>query len=110
MRHCGACELHHGDCIEADAEAHEIARALGWHIVGHPPTNPHKRAFCQFDEARPPAPYLVRNRHIVNETTALLATPRSFAEVIRSGTWATIRYARKLGRPVIVIYPNGSVR
>ena len=28
-------------------------------------------------------------------------------EILRSGTWATIRHAQKLGRRVITIMPNG---
>ena len=29
-------------------------------------------------------------------------------ERLRSGTWATVRYARKKGRRVIVVRPDGS--
>ena len=32
--------FHHGDCIGADAEAHDIATAIGYHILVHPPINP----------------------------------------------------------------------
>ena len=41
----GAAELHHGDCIGADAEAHEIAKRLKLRVVVHPPDDPKKRAF-----------------------------------------------------------------
>jgi len=27
-----------------------------------------------------------------------------------SGTWATIRYARKVGKPVTIIYPDGEIQ
>ena len=29
--------LHHGDCVGADAHAHQIAEAAGWPTVTHPP-------------------------------------------------------------------------
>lgn len=39
----------------------------------------------------------------------LLACPREFSEVLRSGTWATIRYGRdKVKLPTRVIWPDGT--
>lgn len=102
-------ELHHGDCVGADAQTHAIARRLGglW-IVGHPPDVDVKRAFCDFDVALPPRPYIDRNHDIVDACDFLLATPRGYVEELRSGTWATIRYARKIGTALRIIYPNGT--
>jgi hypothetical protein len=40
-------ELHHGDCVGADSEAHDIADACGYNIVLHPPTNYSERAWCE---------------------------------------------------------------
>lgn len=98
--------LHHGDCIGADAQAHERARFYNAvRVVIHPPTNPKQRAFCLGDELRKKYPYLIRNMHIVDETELLIATP-SGPEVFRgSGTWQAIRYARKIGRRLIIIDP-----
>jgi len=31
-------ELHHGDCVGTDAEAHDIFRFYGLRCVGHPPS------------------------------------------------------------------------
>lgn len=98
-------EFHHGDCIGADEEAHDIARLVGAKIVGHPPTNEVKRAFCYFDEEREPKEYIARNHDIVDETQLLIATPKSTVEEVRSGTWATVRYARKIGREVVILDP-----
>lgn len=101
----GAAELHHGDCIGADAEADGIAREFGLTVVIHPPANPSKRAFCHRagDEIRPPADYLVRNAQIVDSTDCLVAAPHSDNEEQRSGTWATVRYARRCGRVIRVL-------
>ena len=91
-----ATELHHGDCIGADAEADAIAHDLGLRVVIHPPENPAKRAFCKGDAARIEKPYLVRNHDIVDETEVLIAGPlNGEGDDPRSGTWATIRYAQR---------------
>ncbi len=107
-------ELHHGDCVGADCQAHELFLLLALEeqaahrIVLHPPTNPDKRAYCAgADETRRAFDYLTRNKHIVEETEILYACPEEFEEIIRSGTWMTIRHARKLGVPFTVIYPDG---
>jgi hypothetical protein len=98
-------EFHHGDCVGADAVAHDIATSLGIKTIQHPPTNPRARAFTRCDEVRSCKPYLERNHEIVDETDVLLACPRSKNEELRSGTWATVRYARKQGREIRIIYP-----
>ncbi len=108
----GATHFHHGDCIGADDEAHDIARGLGLLVYLHPPEISVKRAFCRIrnnEMSFQVAPYLERNRHIVNTTAALIATPGETEEQLRSGTWSTVRYARKLRRPVYVVFPDGSV-
>lgn len=100
--------LHHGDCIGADIDAHRIALARGWRIHVHPPDDPRKRAFCAGAVIHAPLPYLVRNRVIVDSAELLVATP-SGPEKLRSGTWATIRYAIKRGKPVWIVWPHGEV-
>jgi hypothetical protein len=85
----------------------------GIRIVIHPPTDPKKRAFCKgAAEIREPKPYLDRNHDIVDEGSGLLiAAPFQEEEILRSGTWATVRYAWKIGRAldVFVIRPGGWV-
>lgn len=103
----GVSEFHHGDCIGADAEADAIARELGVPVIVHPPADPKARAFCGLPwEARPPKPYIRRNHDIVMETEVLVAAPRTIDEELRSGTWATIRYALRFGRPVRMLHPK----
>ena len=96
-------EFHHGDCIGADAEAHEIANDLGLRIVIHPPTNSSKRAYCIPNVLLDRKPYIERNHDIVDSCDLLVATPKSANEELRSGTWATIRYARKVNREVRIL-------
>lgn len=96
--------LHHGDCKGADEEAHAIAVDLGWDIIIHPPIKRIKRAYCG-DGAiiLPPMDYLDRNHEIVRNSNFIFAAPKSDTEERRSGTWYTVRYARKMGKRVILL-------
>jgi len=105
----GASELHHGDCVGADAEADEVCQRMGIRRVVHPPRVFRYRRFtvagplCTVLE---PAPYLERNRAIVDAGAMLIAAPQTCEEQQRSGTWATIRYARRLRRLVVLLAPS----
>ncbi len=103
-------QFHHGGCIGADTEAshmaHEFKRII---VVKHPPTNTYAQGESYCDEETEPLPFLVRNHVIVDESDALIACPESDTEQVRSGTWATVRYARKQGRMIYIIRPDGKV-
>ena len=104
----------HGDCIGADAEAHSLVRAFRKiKIVTFPGCNAKGEglwtAHCRADEVRPPRPYLERNLDIVSESDFMIAAPVDFCQKQRSGTWATIRMARRQDRPLVIIYPDGTV-
>jgi hypothetical protein len=91
-------------------EFHDIAFALDIDITLHPPTSDKDQAICEgwtWKEQR--AAHLQRNRNIVDAVQVMIACPRGFEEELRSGTWATIRYARKVGRKLYIIYPDGRV-
>lgn len=98
----------HGDCVGSDAQAHGLVRTTRAVIHVHPPTSPAKRAFCDGDVIWLPRPYIDRNHDIAERCDHLIATPKG-PEELRSGTWATIRYARRIGRPVTIIWPDGSM-
>lgn len=104
-------EAHHGLCVGADEEFDAM---LGYAdksciVHGHPPINTAKMAKnCQCDVMHEPEEYLVRNRDIVDATDWLIAAPKG-PEEQRSGTWSTVRYARRLGRPVTIVWPDGSI-
>lgn len=100
--------VHHGDCLGADAQLHEIARRNHLWIVVHPPTNTKLRAWCKGDIAMPAKPYLERNRVIVTSSDVLVATPKS-RQKANSGTWYTVEQARKLSKPVVIIHRDGSL-
>jgi len=105
----GVSELHHGDCVGSDKVAHMLARLFGWRVVVHPGMGPaNLRAFVSnYEELRAAKPNLERNGDIATETDELVACP-SGPETLRSGTWATIRRARKLGRRINIFWPDGT--
>lgn len=114
--------VHHGDCVGADADCHQIAMSEGVSLVIHPPSDAKLRAFChQAYEPKVPAagvtvevldpkPYHDRNRDIVNASHWLIATPQEDREQDRGGTWWTIRYARQQGKTVVIIWPDGTTQ
>ncbi len=112
--------FHHGDCQGADAEAHDIVRDfcrapsimdnIPWiRIIGHPPDDSSQRADKKCDELMPTKPHLQRNHDIVNAADVLIVVPHTAKEVLRSGTWATKRYAEQQIKPVILIKPSGKI-
>lgn len=95
-------EFHFGDCVGADAGAFGLIRA---HLpecktVAHPPTTDTMRAWCDADIVLHPELYAVRNEYIANACHHLAAAPLEPHEVLRSGTWMTVRMARRRGIPV----------
>ncbi len=102
-------EFHHGDDRGADCEAGKMANMNGYRVVIHPPTNPARRGYGKHWKEEPVYSYLVRNHHIVDATHVMIATPSTAVEMLRSGTWATVRYARKSGTDVIIIDPRGNM-
>jgi hypothetical protein len=102
--------LHHGWCIGADAQADEIARDLGYKIIGHPPIKTAKKADLPEPEIMcAPREYMARNDDIAIASSVVVATPKGFKEEkAYSGTWATIRRARKYSLFVIIVWPDGT--
>lgn len=108
----GALSLHHGGAEGADEGADGIAVKLGARITVLPTPDRFdvwlKRTDYPRSIAAPMAP-LVRNRTLVRMTRRLVATPPGFDEVNRSGTWSTIRWARRERRRITFVWPDGTV-
>lgn len=98
----------HGDCIGADKDFDDICTEMGIPRYSMPCSITSKRAFTDATVLRMPLPPLERNRHIVAETDELFACPKEMREVLRSGTWSTIRYARKTKKTTYIFYKDGS--
>lgn len=105
----------HGMCRGADYEAGEIAFRVsplaGIEVIGHPGPDDDvwRHHGCHVHAMMPARPHLARNRDIVDRSEHLIAAPAEMVETERGGTWSTIRYARKIGKPVTIIYPDGSL-
>ena len=107
----GYIVFHHGDCIGADAQAAALAKQLGYIVIAHPghpkdKTNTMFRAFTTFnDEVLEVKPFIKRDHDIVDASERMIATPAG-EEIVRSGTWATVRFAKKIGKEVHIIMPS----
>lgn len=104
-------EFHHGDCVGADAEIATFLKQEqpSIRIVCRPCTITKARAYTEADETHEPIGPLDRNQLIVDSVEMMLAFPGKMAEQQRSGTWFTIRYARRQGTPLAIFWPDGSV-
>ncbi len=96
----------HGDCIGSDTLFHKMCQKKGINIIGFPCDIIEKRAFNKgFKVLHEPKRPLVRNVNMVMEGTYLLATPKTKKEILRSGTWHTVRQARKYGVSYTILEP-----
>ncbi len=87
----------------ADTEFHQIALDQKIPIMIRPCTLSNQRGEYPgswiIHDAEPP---LVRNHKIVDGCDFLIAAPHG-PEILRSGTWATIRYARKTSKRNLLV-------
>lgn len=109
-------QAHHGCCVGADEAFDQAVRAIrGAHRVTHLPSihyhPPYTKRFVfkfealAIDRVHDERDYLDRNREMVDACDTLVACPDG-PEQLRSGTWSTVRYARKRGLQVVIIYPS----
>jgi hypothetical protein len=106
-------EWHDGDCIGADSQAFNTVlqiEGISVTTVSHPCNLGEKvRAGNQHDITHPIYPPLVRNRHIVDSVDMMIAAPQGYDEVLKgSGTWATIRYAERKQKRLLIVWPDGT--
>jgi len=101
--------LNHGDCIGVDADFAKWWANMGGQLRAFPPVVRDKRAWVPSDITEPAEPYLVRNRLIVDASSCMVAMPREEVEQERGGTWSTVRYARRVGVPCLLVLPSGVI-
>jgi len=114
LRDNGARRLVHGDCIEADSVAHLQAWDLGYDLILRPGHDAEGRSPKRAWNPRamtvhPSLPYSDRNFLIARDADILVAAPATFSEILRAGEWQTIRMARKLGKPIVIVWPDGRI-
>lgn len=105
----------HGGCIGADADFHDIciksSECEG--VIIHP-SNISSKTMVIAKNAKivwvhEPKPPLSRNYAIVNGCSVLVAAPKELRMTLRSGTWATVRYARQQKKPIVIVGPDGNL-
>lgn len=99
----------HGGAVGVDSAVHGIAMKAGLWVEIYP--GPHTSVDILETPAiiHKRAPYLERNHTMVDRCNWVIAVPYEAEEQVRSGTWATVRYARKQDVPVYMIWPDGSI-
>jgi hypothetical protein len=105
-------ELHHGGCVGADEAVAQIGACHTPKCVCHPPLErslASQYAIQISDQCLPDKPYEDRNQDIVNICDILLAMPKTMKEEQRSGTWMTVRMARRAKKPIVFFWPDGTV-
>jgi hypothetical protein len=100
-------QFHHGGAAGADTEAHGIAYDAGCRDL---------HVWLPIGKTWAPMPFttihhtglgaLRRNHFTIYGADLLIATPRQAREIRRSGTWATVRAARKAGIETKVLVPQ----
>lgn len=109
--------LLNGLAIGCDEWALLAAKDYSWELEGFPCNITSQVSTVALELARgeyggkchgPMAP-LLRNQLMVDLADSLLAMPAGMEEELRSGTWATIRHARKRRKPIVFFWPDGSV-
>ena len=110
-------EFHDGNCKGSDLQTRgivlQVLENVTFHI--HPSTlnsfvKPYtNRKTLQIIGIHPVKKPLVRNRDIVDCIDVLIGCPYQKNEIVRSGTWATIRYAKKQNKKTYIIKPNGEI-
>lgn len=106
-------DFHHGGCIGADTQAHKfVHEQFGdkCKVWVHPATTTNVECFEGQGEIVAHRPALQRNMAIVMCSHVMVAAPQTVEEVIRSGTWATIRAARARRRPLYLVRPDGTYK
>lgn len=104
-----------GACIGVDALVARMAHGGRRHVhtivpAGRSRVDPYWRQHCNtFEEMPPGTDYRARNERIVELSDRLVAFPEypeDHHRSHRSGTWMTVRIARRAGKPVEVVVLN----
>ncbi len=97
----------HGDCVGADSDFDKAMNDIGIKTRCLPCTFESMRANC-CEAIAEPKPPMQRNRDIVAMADVMFACPPNKERIKKgSGTWATIGFTEKAGKPLCIIYPDG---
>lgn len=104
----------HGMCKGADEQFDKLCYMAGIETEGYPQDSlPQWRSKkCHCTKVHPAKSPLERNKKIVQASDMMIAAPKTEDErgEPRSGTWATIRYAKDRKVRLWIVLPNGDVQ
>lgn len=101
-------EFYHGGCKGVDVQARDILlkNRKEVKLICIPGDADQETSNKQYDQqVDSVTPYLQRNKIMVQAADMLIAIPSSLEEQQRSGTWHTIRFARSIKCPSIILDP-----
>lgn len=81
--------------VSADTQAERLGLEFSYDIQRFPPKDLTAEAL------------LARDRQVALACDILVAAPKTDKEQVRSGTWYTVRQARSLGKPVVMLSRAG---
>lgn len=103
--------LLHGSCRGVDVRSAQLFRSVNPKgfitALPGPEDDPNREVSGVDDAALPGNSHFARNRDIVNECDSLVVIPMDMERQDRGGTWYTEGFARKIGKPVTIIWPDG---
>lgn len=115
LKSAGATQATHGMCIGADEQFHFMAKALKYFVIGCPGVTKHNIVWRRSEKCSdcdlimPEKYFLSRNHDIVRESDVVIVCPKEVVEQFQgSGTWATMRFAKSVQRPLIILWPDGT--
>ena len=110
-------ELVHGGCVGSDEQMHRIV--IGFCPDAQVAIRPGPDLGGEFvaqwclseggTVVLPGKSHFARNRDIVDNVDVMIATPPTVTDPGRGGTWYTINYAKKVGKPLLIFFPDGSM-
>lgn len=124
IRRLKPLQFHHGSCQGADVEAARLVDDVYFDLIADqavnttqlrivchpgPDGDPHQQDSGVDDKVLPGKTHFARNREIVDSTDILVACPFDMMEQPRGGTWYTVGFARKRGKPVYIVWPDGTI-
>jgi hypothetical protein len=88
-------EVHHGDCLGADAQFHDICTEKGLKIIVHPPLSKEFRAFKTTGSTTilTEKAYNARNTELVESCDFFIGCPAKWKTNPHSGTWKILECA-----------------
>lgn len=112
-------QFHHGACVGADSQAALEAYGLNWDVIAHPGKSAHggdNQFLCPIAlehscEVLETKTHFARNRDIVVACDLLIACPpyqTPITKETQGGTAYTVNEARKRGKPVCIVWPDGT--